>query len=319
MTTKSYKSMVAEWSPRDSSGRLFQGLIALAVVVSIIISFGLSQIDVPKKPRIAREPVPERIAKFITQRKKIEIPKPKPKPKEVKPKVLPELKPKIVRRKPLESEKKKPMTKEEKKAREKASNSGLLAFASEMSDLIDTSEVDKMLGGDLKKASSAATSSVSVDNGVLSAEHGRSIVSTSDHIAGAGSSKLTSNDARLVIESMFKDESDGAGTDKVNSDRKEGVNTRSQEEVSIVFDQNKGLLYSIYSRARRKNSDLQGKLVLEITIEPNGSVSKVRNVASELNDAALERRLIMRIEQFKFIDKDVETVTVTFPIEFLPS
>ena len=78
-------------------------------------------------------------------------------------------------------------------------------------------------------------------------------------------------------------------------------------------------MYSIYNRARRTNPSLKGKIVLEITILPSGKVSNVKIVSSELNDKKLESRLVSRIKLFNFGARDVKAVTVTYPIEFLPS
>jgi len=86
-----------------------------------------------------------------------------------------------------------------------------------------------------------------------------------------------------------------------------------------VFDQHKGSLYSIYNRERRKKPGLKGKIVLELTISPEGKVTAARIVSSELNDPSLERRLLARVKMFKFQEKSVEPVTVVFPVEFLPS
>jgi hypothetical protein len=42
-------------------------------------------------------------------------------------------------------------------------------------------------------------------------------------------------------------------------------------------------------------------------------------VSSELHTADLERKLLGRIKQFDFGAKDVDTMTVTWPVDFLPS
>ncbi len=94
---------------------------------------------------------------------------------------------------------------------------------------------------------------------------------------------------------------------------------RTREEIQTVFDQNKGAVYALYNRALRKDPTLRGKVVLELTIAPDGRVTKCRVVSSELNDEALERKLVSRIKLFKFAAKDVDTAIVSYPIDFLPS
>ena len=87
----------------------------------------------------------------------------------------------------------------------------------------------------------------------------------------------------------------------------------------MVFDRNKAAIYSIYNRALRQNPALQGKVVLKITITPGGRVSACQVISSELGAPALERKIVMRVRLFDFGAKNVETMVVTYPIEFLPS
>ena len=87
----------------------------------------------------------------------------------------------------------------------------------------------------------------------------------------------------------------------------------------MVFDQNKGAIYALYSRALRKDPTLQGKLVLKLTIEPTGTVSACDVVWSEISDDELLQKLIARVKMFRFPDKDVATVTTTKPIDFFPA
>jgi TonB family protein len=60
-------------------------------------------------------------------------------------------------------------------------------------------------------------------------------------------------------------------------------------------------------------------MVLRLTIAPSGAVTNIGVVSSELGDSELERRLLARIKAFNFGEKDVDTVTVTYPIHFFPS
>jgi len=98
-----------------------------------------------------------------------------------------------------------------------------------------------------------------------------------------------------------------------------GKASRSYEEISLVFDKNKGAIYSLYSRALRKDPTLQGKVVLEITIAASGRVISCKVISSELNDKKLERKLVSRVKMLNFGERDVEVMVVTYPIDFLPT
>ena len=98
-----------------------------------------------------------------------------------------------------------------------------------------------------------------------------------------------------------------------------GKASRSIEEIKLVFERNKGAIYAIYNRALREDPTLQGKIVLELKIAPSGAVTELRLVSSELRAAELEGKLLARVRQFDFGAKDVELMTVTWPVDFLPS
>jgi len=97
-----------------------------------------------------------------------------------------------------------------------------------------------------------------------------------------------------------------------------GKASRSIEEIKLVFERNKGAIYSIYTRALREEPSLQGKVVVELTIAPSGSAS-VRLVSSELKTPELEAKLLARLRQFDFGAKDVDQMVVSWPLDFLPS
>jgi len=69
----------------------------------------------------------------------------------------------------------------------------------------------------------------------------------------------------------------------------------------------------------RENAELQGKLVLELTIAPTGDVTMCRVVSSELKDPELERKIIALVRLFHFDPKDVDSITTTKPIDFFPA
>jgi TonB family protein len=108
----------------------------------------------------------------------------------------------------------------------------------------------------------------------------------------------------------------GAGASRTGSSDRA---SRSREEIELVFDRNKGAIFALYNRALRQNPALEGKLVLNLTIEPDGTVSFCEVVSSELGDPELEQKLVQRVLLFQFEAKDVEVITTTKPIDFFPA
>lgn len=318
MTTASYRQLAVSWSPESSDNRTFYIITACVITFILVCALVVATTKLPEKERRVKQAVPDRVAKFITKAKKPEAPKPKPK---ATPKPIPKPSPKVVRKKETEAEKKKPLTVEEKKARDTAANSGLLALGGQLADLIDTTSVSAQVGAKVSKASanSAKVAAVDTDLLIANASAGSGGANTSDYVGAVGTTQLSQRDIDLVKQSLLKSDQVEKLASAKKSNEPRGDNVRSEEEVQMVFDQNKSQLYSIYNRERRKKPGLKGRLVLEITISPDGSVSKVRIASTELNDPELERRLIERVKFFKFKASSVEEVTVTFPIEFLPS
>lgn len=313
-----YEQLALSWHPECRSDSQFRLITAIIVIVAFLLAFVVSSIDVPEPKREARAVVPERIANFILEKKE----KPKPKVVKPKPKPKPVVKPKPrVKKLPKKKVSKKPLTKTQKKAREKASDSGLLALGNELADLMDTSDVSSMVGGKVKASSKSATKAASNNKALLMADasKGSGGVNAGDYTTAVGQTQLSQREITQVKQSLLSSDTQAKARDQQRKSKSRSGSVRAEEDITIVFDQNKSKLYSIYNRARRKNPGLKGKIVLAITIAPSGKVTKVKVVSSELKDAKLEKRLVSRIKLFKFGAKKVEQVTVTYPIEFLPS
>ena len=320
MSAVNYDQLALGWHPAGTRDSLFKLITAICVAVAILFAVVMSSIHVPKPDRETRAVVPERIANFILEKKE------KPKPKVVKPKPRPKPKPKVVPKPKVKKiskkkDKLKPLTKKQKKARDKAADSGLLALGNELADLMDTSDVSAMVGGKVNSSSASANKVASNNSSLLTANvsKGSGGVNSGEYASSVGSTKLSQRDITLVKQSLLTSGELAKSRDAKRKSKSRSGDVRAEEDITIVFDQNKSKLYTIYNRARRKNPGLKGKIVLQITIAPAGNVVKVKIVSSELGDPNLERRLISRVKQFKFGAKKVETITVTYPIEFLPS
>lgn len=327
MSTAHYQFLASRWKPEGKSDFQFKIITAAVVGIMFLFSLVISSINVPEKKRQARQAVPERIAKFILEKKQkprpvIKKPEPKPRPKpKPKPRAKPESPP-AVKKKP-QKKPQKPLTKIEKRNRDVAAESGLLALSNELADLMDTSDLSTMVGGEVNSSSASATRAGSNNKDLLMANASRGSGGVDEGkytTTRVAKTQLTRRELTQVRQSLISPEAElngSKGDGRKKKSRSGGV--REEESITIIFDQNKSKLYTIYNRARRKNPSLKGKIVLQITILPSGKVSKIRVVSSELNNKKLESRLVSRIKQFDFGVMKVETVTVTYPIEFLPS
>ena len=183
-----------------------------------------------------------------------------------------------------------------------------------------------MVSGDIRKSENAAHEAT-VNSKVLTENSTKGSGGVKQSISTAGSTsasiKLDGRQAaeakRLLTAGDQLDTGSRRSTGKSDDKNERGSNVRTEEDVAYVMDKHKSVLHALYRRARRNHPGLKGKIVLELTILPSGKVSKVRIVSSELNDPSLEQNLIARIRQFDFGSRPVQPLTLTIPVEFLPS
>jgi TonB family protein len=298
--TEYYRSFELPWETDREDQRRLRGLVVGGLLLLLVLGVVLPLIHLPKSTETAAEAVPERLSRLMVEEKPkpppvVEPPKPKPQPK------------------PVEAPK--PVDKVAE-ARKKAQSSGLLKFQDQLADLRQTVDLAPLaqtrnLQGAVGQDSHAERSLIASKAGGASA--GITTASASRGF-GTGAGALTGHDT-TAVSSRIAAVGSGGTVAKGSS----GKPSRSQEEIALVFDRNKGAIYALYGRALRDIPDLQGKLVLEFTIAPSGEVTECHVVSSELKNPELESKIVARVKLFRFEAEDVASITTTKPIEFVPS
>jgi len=95
-----------------------------------------------------------------------------------------------------------------------------------------------------------------------------------------------------------------------------GKASRSIEDIKLVFDRNKGSIYTLYNRALREDPTLQGKVVVKLTIAPSGRYWTASSSRASCVRRISSARSFLRIKQFDFGAKAVDAMVVTYPIDF---
>ncbi len=288
--------------------RIARNNLLAAIVLGMLIPF----LPLPEIER----PVPEeppRLAKLIFEKEVIKPPPP-PKPVIEQPKPLPQ---KTEKPKPVKKEVavKKPQPVVPKvTAREKAQKSGILALSDSLSDLRQNTVTRNLSNTNLSQSGGQARKT---ERAVLTAGTTRSSggIQTASLSRNTGGGSLAGRSTTTVHSPTGNAEGGSVGGNGKGS-RSAG---RSIEEIQMIFDRNKGSIYSVYNRALRQDPTLQGKVVLKLTIAPSGKVTHCSVVSSELGDAALGSKISSRVKLFDFGAKDVAEVTITYPIDFLPA
>jgi TonB family protein len=79
-----------------------------------------------------------------------------------------------------------------------------------------------------------------------------------------------------------------------------------------------GLRY-LYNRELRKNPDLEGKITISITIDPDGNVVEAKVKEATMDAPALEKAILARVRRWTFPPVSPKTITVTYPFVFFPT
>lgn len=297
-----------------SEDRLFNRMVTFFIILFLLVSFYLNTITLPEIERKKLAEVSPRLAQLIVEKKKIppppkkKIKKPEPKKEVKKPKEKPKPKPK-----------KKPTAEERRAAaKQKAQKSGLMAMQDDLADLRESFDFSDISDLPQQKAGKEALKTASTSDFLTArASRGSGGIKTDTlnrRLTGSELAQRKTTQVKSNIESDAKIAANASGKSKKSRNV-----IRSQEEIERVFQKNKGSIFSIYNRELRKDPSLQGKVIVELTIDANGNVTKCILVSSELKNKALEKRLISRIKKFKFASRKVPSITVTYPIDFLPS
>jgi periplasmic protein TonB len=298
-----YRLYELPWSPTEEVERRFRKVVRNAFIVFAVFAILIPLLPMRERDQVKAPEIPDRIVKLVLE-KPAPPPPPPPKVEEKKP----EPEKKVEQPKP-------PPPKPD--ARERAQNAGLLKLQDQLADLRDNAILDKAaqtknltgkIGEETRSERSLITSRVGTSSGGIN-------TSSLSRGYGGGAGSLTGHSTTQVSSATLA----AQGTNKVERGAGSGKASRSEEEIAMVFDRNKGAIHALYTRALRDKPDLQGKLVLELTIDADGAVARCTVVSSDLNDPDLERKLVARVKLFRFEAKDVGAITVTKPIDFFPS
>jgi protein TonB len=302
-----YRSYELPWEGDPDASRQFRLILRAGLIILLVFGVLFALLPPPKKTAM-EEAIPPRLARVMIESQ----PKPPPPP----PKVVEEPKPKP------EPDKKvavvKPPVDRQQQAREKAQRQlnqvkdelADLREQLDMTQLAQTRNLSGAVGADSHAERNLITSKVGAGSGGITTSQAGS------RGFGTGAGSLTGHETGAVASSIARSGLDARGPTRTGNS---GKAARSREEIELIFDRNKGAIYSLYSRALRDQPDLQGKMVLEFTISATGEVTMCRVVSSELNDPELEKKIVARVRLFRFEAKDVETITTTKPIDFFPA
>lgn len=289
---------------KSEEDRKFVRIVLRSLIIFIILGLMFPFLPTPEVEKKQLKEVSPRLAKLIVKKKEeTKIPKKVVKKKKDSPKTK--------QKKPEKKQAKKEVKKDVKKKIEK---SGVLAFSNELANLRDSFDLGKIEKARAVKTTTKehnASRLISKSANKLSSgvDKSRLTVATVDQKLEGHSTSAVSSNIQVAKSSPIS----GSGGSSAGSAE------RTREEIETIFQKYKGAFYSMYNRALRKDPTIQGRVIVELTITPSGSVSAAKIVSSALNNKSLERKIIARVKLMKFSAKNVSTITVNYPIDFFPS
>jgi TonB family protein len=323
-----YREYDLPWTTEYGQERKFQRLLGITFAVVAVLGLVWPFIPVPAPDPYEVEEIPPRIAQLMLEEKPLppppppareEEPEPEPEPDEPEPEPEqvvenePEPEPQP---QPEPQPEPQPVVDQTEVAREKAR--AAFTFAEDLSDLVDNDIVesvadDRPLTASVGEAQRNERSMITSRAGAAST--GINTAAMSRNTGGTTIAARSTTRVDSPVADIGRQNAAGGARRQGDSDRP----ARSREEIELVFDKNKGAIFALYNRALRRDPSIAGKLVLRLTIAPDGQVTACEIVSSELGDPELEEKLVQRIKLFRFESRNVESITTTKPIDFFPA
>lgn len=296
------------WDRAAEDEKRFRKIVSAFLVLFLAFVLVMPNIPVPEKKREQAETVPPRLAKLVMEKKK---PPPPPPPKEEKKE---EEKPKEEKK---EEKKKEEKPKPDKKETAKEKAKAAIAVFDDLADLRDQDDLAKLKTKQEQLKPDQLGAAPKTERSLLTrmAAGGSGGVALSKASSGGGGSGTLAGVTTTEVESAIED----PVVEQQKRRGKDGKARRTTEDIQLVFDRNKGSIFSLYRRALRNNPALEGTLVLRLVIQPSGEVTTAEVVSSELGDDDLERKIVLKIRRINFGAMDVEVWDDTYPINFVPS
>lgn len=304
------------WQTED---RRFYQLLWLGLLLWLVFAVLVPALQVPERSREVQEQLPPTLARVMLEQKQIPPPpEPEPLPEQkAEPLPEPETKPEPVE---ARADTVKP---DPQQARKQAEQAGLMAMRDELAALRQSFQLDNSAPQLKSRGEQQATQ---VERTLLRNEANKQFAAA-EAAAAIGDivrSELADTGSVALAETELKGLSavgkkDAGNTSADSSSQGSSVGQgRSEAQIRRVLEANKSSLYTLYSRALRANPLLKGKVVFELVINPDGSLADVSITSSELNDAKLERSLVLRLRSVNFGAEAAAVTRSQWTVEFLP-
>ena len=316
------RPVVMPWARGNEEDRRFRKSLSSTLLAAVLLGSVIPWIDLPLADLVEIPEIPERYANLIRQQELppppppvIEEPAPLEEIPEPEPIVAEETPPEVVPETQAESAPAPAEAAPEPEAR----SAGILAFRESFSSLANNRPSARL--GSEARISNAGESAVGrTERSMITTQEpgssgGINLASLSRDVGGGGGGQqIDGVEVGRVASSIG---TSGTSDRPLSGGASAG---RTDEEIQIVFDRYKAALYRLYNRELRNDPTLRGQIVLQLTIEQDGTVSFCVVRSSDMRAPTLEQQVAERVRTFDFGAKtDVPPITILYPIDFLPA
>ena len=297
------------WSLSEQENQRFRRILLGTVLPLLVLMFVIGLITLPEKQHEDLQYKPPRYAELL--------PPPPPPVEQPKPETPPvqEAAPRPVPPKPQEKPKPVEPTPEQKQQAAKQEAAKAAKAFDQLSDLRNQTLLDNTAVGQ-------TTSNVITSQGATGAPPPAFAASATQGSGGIGKSADLSGNAQGT-------ELGSRGVGRVHGNLGNGLHLpgpgqgnggRSFEQIQKVFDGAQGSFYAIFNRAARDNPGIgAGKIIVDLTIAPDGSVTDCKLVSSTFGDDELEKKILARVRLLNFGARAVPVFHYpNYPINYLP-
>jgi hypothetical protein len=317
------RELVMPWTRRGEDDRRYRRSLAASLLLCLLLALVFPLIDLPLPEPGEMFEVPDRVVRMMMESRPRppapprEETKPKPQEEQVAQKPVE----KTVPQKPVERDVE-PEPVEVAKT-EPQREQGILAFREKLSAFKEARVTDriglKSRINDADENSAGLPQRAMLTTNAPGSSGGINLAALSRNAGGGGGGGGGTAGALKGVQ-VGRATSSIGGVGTADRPLASGARaSRTDEEIQIVFDRYKAALYRLYNRELRKDPSLRGQMVLRLTIEPDGGVSMCQLQASDMNAPELSTQVVDRVRAINFGAKDVDAITILYPIDFLPA
>jgi hypothetical protein len=323
-----FRPLIMPWARNGEDERRYRKVLLVCFLFSLTFGSGVLYFKPSHQPK-TEEFIPEHIAELVVKKKE-EPKKPEPAPDQKPQDKAPDRKTAATAAEPRPVQDSAPAPDAAATAREAAQTKGVLALKKEFAGLIDSAP-DKVGAegavsntGQLAAGTAATRSLIVSQTGTGSGGINVAAISRNGTGGGGGGGGTGTGAGAGIAGGAVRVARVESGTGTAVAAARPmsdgAAPSRTDEEIQIVFDRYKAALYRIYNRELRNDPSLRGKMVLRLTIEPDGQVSACAVKSTDLASVALSAEVVERVLKFNFGPKaGVPSITIVYPIDFLPA